>query len=216
MMAALLDLDRSLWWTVDGLVGADWCRTWIERIEAAPREIATINTAAGHVLNTNIRNNTRVIVDDFDTAGALWSRMKPHVPTHLNGWDAVGLNERFRCYRYEPGQRFGPHYDGAFVRSDDERSMLTVLVYLNGGFDGGETNLLELGETIVPDTGRTLFFQHPILHEGADLVTGIKYRAAHGRDVPQTLRVKFVQRLRVVTTFMWKQYSSQPPSSPRF
>ena len=28
----------------------------------------------------------------------------------------VGVNERFRCYRYVPGQQFKAHYDGAFQR----------------------------------------------------------------------------------------------------
>jgi saccharopine dehydrogenase (NAD+, L-lysine-forming) len=36
---------------------------------------------------------------------------------HLHGRRPVGVNERFRCYRYEPGQRFAPHYDGAYQRS---------------------------------------------------------------------------------------------------
>lgn len=175
MHASLLDLDRPLWWTVDDLIDEATCREWIDRIETSPREVATINTAYGHVMNTNVRNNTRVIIDDVDTANALWPRVRPHVPEHLFGWDAFGLNERLRLYRYEPGQYFAPHYDGAFVRNDEEQSMLTLLFYLNGDFAGGETKLLHFGETVVPKRGLALFFQHRILHEGVTLSDGIKY-----------------------------------------
>ena len=72
-----------------------------------------------------------------------------------------GANERLRCYRYAPGQRFAPHHDGSFFRSDDERSLLTFMIYLNEGFEGGETALLDLERVIVPRTGMALLFQHP-------------------------------------------------------
>ena len=49
----------------------------------------------------------------------------------------VGANERFRCYRYKPGQKFAAHYDGAFERDETERSLLTFMVYLNDDFEGG-------------------------------------------------------------------------------
>jgi hypothetical protein len=49
----------------------------------------------------------------------------------------VGLNERFRFYRYDPGQHFAPHMDGCYQRANGEESQFTFLVYLNDGFVGG-------------------------------------------------------------------------------
>ena len=43
------------------------------------------------------------------------------------------------------------------------------------GFEGGETNFLDLGESVAPAPGRALLFQHPILHEGSEVTSGIKY-----------------------------------------
>ena len=87
----------------------------------------------------------------------------------------VGANELLRCYRYAEGQRFAPHYDGAFARDAQERSKLTFIVYLNEGFGGGETAMLDLDQVIVPRTGRALLFQHAILHEGCAVTSGVKY-----------------------------------------
>jgi hypothetical protein len=87
----------------------------------------------------------------------------------------VGINERFRCYRYTPGQRFALHADGTFARSREERSLLTFLIYLNQGMSGGETAFPEQGQCIVPQTGMALLFQHPILHEGCAVREGKKY-----------------------------------------
>ena len=88
---------------------------------------------------------------------------------------AVGLNERFRCYRYEPGQRFAPHRDGYFERNDRERSLLTFMIYLNDDFSGGETAFLSYGCSAKPRVGTALLFQHLLDHEGCVVRSGVKY-----------------------------------------
>ena len=85
------------------------------------------------------------------------------------------MNERFRCYRYEPGQRFAPHFDGAFVRDAHERSHLTLMVYLNEGFGGGSTAFLDWDREVAPRLGSALVFQHRLLHEGCTVTSGVKY-----------------------------------------
>lgn len=144
--------------------------TWTESIgyEAAP-----ITTNFGFMMRPDVRNNTRVIVDDVDRAKWLWDRLRPHAPPVFAGREAVGLNERFRFYRYDPGERFAPHRDGAFRRSNGEMSRLTFMVYLNGGFDGGDTNFDDV--FITPKTGLALMFDHALTHEGAAVRRGRKY-----------------------------------------
>lgn len=174
-MLAHVDLSQALWWTVDDVLTGDECRALIARIEAAGPETATVNLAQGPTLDLSLRNNTRVIFDDPALAALLFERVRGHLPPALSGMRAVGANERLRCYRYAPGQEFGPHYDGAFIRSVHERSLLTFMVYLNDGFEGGETTFLSLGQSAVPKTGRGLLFQHAILHEGSTVTRGVKY-----------------------------------------
>lgn len=175
MYAGSLDLTQPLLWTIDGALSPSECAALIERIEAESLESAPIATAAGDVHDTSVRRNRRVIFDDPHFADILFERVKEHLPQQLLGARICGPNERLRCYRYEPGHYFRPHFDGSFARNEHERSLLTFLIYLNDGFSGGETNFPELNRTIVPQTGSALLFQHPILHEGCTVLEGVKY-----------------------------------------
>jgi prolyl 4-hydroxylase len=170
-----LDLSHPMLWTVADLLPPDLCAAQIARIEAAAPAPAPITTLRGAVMRPDIRNNDRVVFDDPELAADLLARVRGHVPELLSGMRLCGANERLRCYRYRPGQRFAPHYDGAFVRDDREQSLVSYLVYLNDDFVGGETNFLQLGQTIVPRAGTALLFQHRLLHEGAEVREGCKY-----------------------------------------
>jgi predicted 2-oxoglutarate/Fe(II)-dependent dioxygenase YbiX len=175
MMAHLLDLQRPLHFTVDGVLSPAECRALIERIEAGRPVLAPITTGRGFVVDTETRNNSRVIFDDPELASLLYARVAPHVPEEVMSMRVVGANERLRCYKYEEGQWFKPHYDGAFHRSKTERSLYTYMVYLNDGFEGGETSFLDLKVDVQPKPGRALLFQHFLLHEGREVRRGIKY-----------------------------------------
>ena len=56
-------------------------------------------------------------------------------------WTVVGLNECFRLSKYVAGDVFKPHVDACFKKSEREKSMFTVNLYLNGTdeFAGGLT-----------------------------------------------------------------------------
>lgn len=149
------------------------CRAHIELTEARGYEAASITTAMGFEMRPDIRNNTRVIDDDAGRAEELWRRICGEVPGFLRGRQAIGLNERFRYYRYDPGERFAPHRDGAYRRDNGESSLLTFLVYLNEGFVVGET-VVE-GLSITPKQGMALVFEHHLLHEGSAVSSGRKY-----------------------------------------
>lgn len=169
-----LDHSGPIAFTLDGVLTADECAATIARIDELGPEPAPITTAAGFVMRPDIRNNTRVIIDDHALARILFDRVAAAVP-RLCGMTPVGANERFRCYRYAPGQKFAAHFDGAFVRDDRERSLLTFMVYLNEGFGGGTTAFLDFDVAVAPRTGRALLFQHRVLHEGCEVTSGVKY-----------------------------------------
>lgn len=177
MYIGLLDLSHKLVWTVDDLLSEGECRALIARFEAMNPVLATVNTGRlpDGEYRTEVRNNSRVIHDDPALAARLFERVRPHLPPRLSGLHVKGANERFRFYRYEPGQYFRPHYDGSFRRSDSESSLLTFMLYLNGDFEGGETNFLQLGQSIKPRAGLAVLFQHHVLHESATVTRGKKY-----------------------------------------
>lgn len=109
-------------------------------------------------------------------------------------WKPVGLNECLRFCRYTPGGFFRPHCDATFRKSDEEMSLFTCMFYLDADMVGGATRFLKIDATLTSDnylqlaheeevlaslapaTGQCLlFFQPGLLHEGEDLLRGVKH-----------------------------------------
>ncbi len=174
------DVDKSkpYIFTVADVLSPDECLTLISKIESLNPAIATINTVTGTRVRADVRNNDRVIFDDIELARTLLGRIKQKAPKEIHGMLLVGINERFRCYRYKSGMRFASHTDGSFHRDKLEQSFYSFLVYLNDEFEGGKTTFLTEPEvSIKPEIGMGLLFQHPIIHEGSVVTKGIKYVA---------------------------------------
>ena len=129
-----------------------------------------------------------------------WERLRSTGALHgmYDSWDGGGrvsdmvkVNPRLRVLRYDAdnGDDFRPHFDA--VTEDREgrlgkvgpgwvwRSYLTVLLYLNSGFTGGETVFKQTsggGEgKVTPRTGWACVFEHDLWHEGRKLADGVKY-----------------------------------------
>lgn len=163
--------------TIRGLFSPAECDALTRLAEGIGFDAAPVTTGRGFVMMPDLRNNTRVILDDVARAQALWERIAPFAPSARRRGRAVGLNERFRFYRYAPGEFFRWHRDGAFVRDDNERSLLTAMIYLNGDCEGGSTDF-DLGDEeirVVPEKGMVLLFDHRMRHQGAPVVRGRKY-----------------------------------------
>lgn len=153
------------------------CDEYIERAESLGFEAAPVTTALGPRMITEVRNNTRVMLEDDVLASEIFNRARTLLPTSMGVfWELQGVNERFRFYRYDPGQKFAPHYDGHFERNIHERSHLTFMLYLNEEFTGGGTKFhRDPAVTIQPKRGQALVFVHNKLHEGMPVLTGRKY-----------------------------------------
>lgn len=152
------------------------CDAWIAETEAVGFDEAPVTTFGGPVLLPEVRNNTRVMIDDVPRAAALWDRLRPYVTAHdhPNGlFRPVGLNERLRFYRYTPGQVFRWHRDGSFARPSGEHSRLTFMVYLDDDFEGGATEFTDAA--VAPRRGMALVFSHGLRHQGAVVTRGVKH-----------------------------------------
>ncbi|MDZ8226971.1 MULTISPECIES: 2OG-Fe(II) oxygenase [unclassified Nostoc] len=169
--------------TLDNILSPKECAEYITLTENIGYTDAPINTIRGFEIRPDIRNNQRVILDDQERAFDLWQRVSSYIPSTIGRWQAIGLNERFRFYRYDPGQRFALHHDGSYRRPNGEESLLTFMIYLNEGFEGGDT-LFHLSRryyedlpniAVIPATGMVLCFVHDLVHEGAPIIQGRKY-----------------------------------------
>ena len=160
-------------YTVSNLLSKTRCEELIELSEKIGYEVAPMTTQRGFEMKPEVRNNSRVIYDSFDLAEEFWSLVEPWVIKNWKEWSAMGLNERFRFYRYDPEQKFDWHQDGAFQRSNGQRSQFTLIFYLNSEYEGGCTEFINI--KIPVEAGSTLFFRHSKIHRGAAVKSGRKY-----------------------------------------
>ncbi len=156
----------------------------VQETEGKGYDKALVNVGGGRqILDTDYRRSSRCIVDSPEQAAGIWERVKDYVPAVWNHrgtlWEVVGLNERLRFLRYSPGDFFAPHFDGCYERENGERSFITLQLYLNEGFDGGDTTFIDIDTDatvgVTPKAGNVLIFQHDIYHSGAKVTTGLKY-----------------------------------------
>ena len=152
----------------------------------------------------HVRHNTNVnwVVDE-SIDGPIWERCHSLIPERVAGGPALGLNARFRFYRYREGDYFRPHTDGAWPGSrvadgrlvhdayGDRISQMSMLLFLSDGYTGGRTlfYLREGGRTaggeaivasVATPKGAAVCFPHgfhPLhcLHAGEPVGSGTKY-----------------------------------------
>lgn len=122
-------------------------------------------------------------------------------PVSNSIWDLSHINPCIRINSYTaPSVGFTHHYDARFCESEDVRSILSVVIYLNSkDFQGGNTifydkkDKLEIPgltikeeiemssgiqtyeKVIISNVGECVIFKHDILHSGLPLVEGTKY-----------------------------------------
>mmetsp|Transcript_2378 Transcript_2378/g.4003 ORF Transcript_2378/g.4003 Transcript_2378/m.4003 type:complete len:322 (-) Transcript_2378:82-1047(-) len=152
---------------IDGVPGAFALSNVLTAGECA--QIVALTEAMGYTIDApssmgkQIRSNgTCVWLAEHSLCDAVYRRIAEHLPVDVHGDRPVGLNRRWRLYRYEPGDSFGLHRDGSWpgsgvrlgkhvpdIYSGKRLSRLTVLFYLNAAYEGGETSFF------VPLTGPT-------------------------------------------------------------
>lgn len=150
------------------------CEMFIDTAEREGFTLATINMGReGHKINTEWRNNDRVNIQDPEIAELIWKRVQPFIPATMAGRTVQGLDDTFRFYRYEPGQQFDWHVDGATKKPDGSRSLLTFIIYLNDGYEGGDTAFENC--SVFGKEGECLIFPHHLRHRGSLVTKDIKY-----------------------------------------
>lgn len=166
------------------------------------------------------RNSSRLVALDKTLADNLWQNIKPVLSKEMEDlgiskqplgfdvsrgeWELHSLNEAMRINKYsgEKKEYFGPHKDAQYCPSGDERSLFTLVIYLNEDFQGGETCFYfpkditkgTKGTTtqeeidshggltkgfncakIVPKIAHAVLFSPNILHESSPILKGTKY-----------------------------------------
>ena len=133
------------------------------------------------VVVESIRKSQRVMIDMPEFAAMLFERVKHGLPARLNnGLTPKGLNERMRILKYLPGDEFKRHTDGNYMTPDGAQiSQITLLLYLNSGYEGAYTTYYnqgeELGISVHPECGSVVLMDQRLAHEVPPLRSGVKY-----------------------------------------
>ena len=135
------------------LLDADECARLVAMTEA----LGFLPDAAVSLPRSVRHNDNATWIADDATHEIIWQRCAAQLQDTdgiLNGRAALGINARFRFYRYGPGDYFAPHTDGAWPGSrvidgelisnafDDRFSQLSMLLFLSDDYEGGATQFL--------------------------------------------------------------------------
>ena len=84
------------------------CQEWIDLTEERGYTPALIGKT--QVFVPDVRNNSRCMIDDANMADKIFQRIKSYLPDVWESYQLVGLNERLRFLRYDPGEKFERHF----------------------------------------------------------------------------------------------------------
>jgi len=144
-----------------------------------------------------------VDIDVVNRFGRIMARKECILGEEDVEYEIVGLNRRWRIYRYETGgnENFAPHIDAGFPPSaisddgttliwdarengtytEDTVSRMTVLMYLNDDFQGGHTK----------------FFSPRALNSSPETIAAVKPKAGSILIFPQAVGEKAVEHARM-------------------
>uniref|UniRef100_A0A7S2Z9G1 Fe2OG dioxygenase domain-containing protein n=1 Tax=Rhodosorus marinus TaxID=101924 RepID=A0A7S2Z9G1_9RHOD len=145
------------------------------------------STEAFHLASADLahRDNGRIQFHSDEIAAEIFNRVKVMLPETFEKLVPAGCSSNIRLYRYIEGQRFGKHVDESHDGENGERSVFTLLIYLNHeGLRGGETVFYKgnygdkLALSYAPRAGSLLLHGHGsrcMVHEGKAVIEGQKY-----------------------------------------
>jgi len=128
------------------------------------------------------QDNTRnkICVNFKNLSGLVLSRCDEYIPksvykycriidnsnnssTNKMYWEFNGFNDNWRLVKCNIGSSLSMHFDGAHIKSVDEKSIYTVMLYLNES--DGDIRFRN-GMSFLPKLGRMIIFDQSLEHEG--------------------------------------------------
>jgi hypothetical protein len=205
--------------TLDGVIKSIECGAIIAKADTKGWNTSSPSGGGhGRTGREDPRTNKFCVFYDSKLSNRLWDEVKNSLPPDLTfikqnvyfnsvskgaEWTPAFVYDKIRIYKYDVGDSFPEHIDYKVKRTVFrngreyiQQSFLTLLVYLNDDFEGGETGYWtdhngihcrfiraeeKLGcnknhqIVITPKTGMAVVQDQNILHEGLPTTKGIKY-----------------------------------------
>ena len=205
--------------TIKSVLTKDQCNYFIkESISKGWKNSSPSGGGHGRTGREDPRTNKFCILFENDISRILWSKIRPNLSENLEylgnnvyfnsitkgtEWKPISIYDKMRIYKYNEGDSFPEHLDYKVKRTVYkngkkyiQQSFLTLLIYLNDNFTGGETGywpdhngihcrfLRKIEKQsckkdhqliINPEVGKAVIQDQNILHEGLPPKKGIKY-----------------------------------------
>ena len=206
-------------YTLDDVLSKNECLQIIKKAQAKGWNNSSPSGGGhGRTGNEDPRTNKFCVFYDEVLANNLWKIIKPTIPDDLSflgsnpyfnsitkgtEWYPTFIYDKLRVYKYDVGDNFPEHLDYKVKRTVFregcefvQQSFMTLLIYLNDSFTGGETGYWpdhcgihcrflraeeKLGTkkdhqvVIKPKSGMAVVQNQNILHEGLPTTKGVKY-----------------------------------------
>lgn len=143
-----------------------------------------VDTKTGKTYVNDVRNNDAIRIksnsDPESYLKKLDKRCKELVDLFVKSYkDVFNISENildreeYTLLRYSPGQYYHEHYDGG---TETARS-ISVLIYLNDDYSGGEIEFVNFNEKIKPKAGTIILFpsNYAYRHIAHPVLSGTKY-----------------------------------------
>lgn len=150
-------------WIFDELFSAAECAYLIAAAEPLLQQSVVVDPSTGQMRPHPVRTSEGAMfpwVSEDLVISALNRRI-----ASASGTDAA-CGEPLQVLRYSPGQEYRPHLDA--LPNQDNQRVLTVLVYLNDAYEGGETSFTRTGLKIAGKLGQGLLFRNALPGGSAD------------------------------------------------
>ncbi|MGY2735518.1 2OG-Fe(II) oxygenase [Sphingomonas sp. UYP23] len=154
------------------------CTHIIDWTEAQLQPAVVIDPRTGRTLQHPIRTSDGAVISPARESLAIHAitrRLAAASGTQTQQGEPLAV------LRYAPGQQYRPHLDT--ITGTPNQRVLTVLVYLNEGFRGGETVFTATGLKIAPRLGDAIVFSNVLpdgridqraIHAGLPVTQGVK------------------------------------------
>jgi prolyl 4-hydroxylase len=142
-------------WTFDHFASAAECDYLIATADPLLRESVVVDPATGQLRPHPVRTSEGAMFP-WVSADMVITALNRRIAAASNTDDACG--EPLQVLRYRAGQEYRPHLDALPTR--DNQRVLTMLVYLNEDYRGGETLFTETGLKFAGGRGNALLFRN--------------------------------------------------------
>ncbi|CAI7892551.1 unnamed protein product [Closterium sp. NIES-54] len=159
-------------WEFPGLLSEEECRILIESGSGRWQRSRVQKANKGDSGLSDYRTSSTTWIDpskDLSAAGKVCMKIRgcAKLITGIVDFERLATSE-LQLVKYDVGQEYKAHYDGRMLPDGTLEARGTFLVYLNDGFEGGETYFPNVGIKVKPERGKAILWYTHLTDQGIE------------------------------------------------